>query len=325
MKLNTRQGAGNKSISFMRQNMLIVVLVVFIVLLTLTTDKFLTSGNILNILRQISVKGIIALGMTAILLTGGIDLSAGAIVAFVTVMTGFVVRAGAGGGIEHIILAVLVGILAGVAAGLVNGCVIALLNVPPFIATLGMTTVMRGVSLIATKGNVIGGFMDGFSFIGKGYLFGIPFPIYILLLCAVLAAFVLRYTRFGKNCYALGGNLHAARVSGINVKKNLIGTYAFAGLLYGIAGIVLCSRLACGNPSAATSYELDAISSAVIGGVSLNGGVGSIGGTMLGAILLGVITNGMDLLKIDAYWQEVVQGLIIIVAVVIDVIKNKKK
>jgi inositol transport system permease protein len=289
---------------------------------------FLKFRNIVNVLRQSSVIGIIALGVTFIIITGGIDLSSGSLVALIGCLSAMLAR-------DIYDLPVIIPIIAALALGLVaggiNGFLHAKFKIPPFIATLGMMVSARGLGYLITGGRPIDNLSETYQFIGQGSIFEfgqnffIPIPVIIFLVMALIAHFLLSRTRFGKNTYALGGNEQAAYICGVNVFKQKIFVYGFAGLLTSIAAIVLTSRVSAGQPSAGVMYELDAIASAVIGGTSLQGGIGAIGGTVVGTLIIGVMNNGLDLLGVSSYWQQILKGLIIIGAVVIDTMRNSGK
>jgi inositol transport system permease protein len=232
-----------------------------------------------------------------------------------------------------LIVPILAALLVGAACGWVNGALIAGFRIPPFIATLGMMTIARGFALIYSN-RPVSGLTDSFNYIGQGEIFkvmpvagqpdmGIPIPILILLAVAIAAHIMLNNTRFGRHIYAIGGNEQAARISGLNVGRIKIGVYTIAGLLAGLSGLVLTSRIGSGQAGLGVGYELDAIAAAVIGGVSLSGGIGTIWGTMVGALIIGVLNNGLDLLNVSAYWQTIVKGSIIVAAVIIDERKNR--
>lgn len=308
---------------FCKKNMILLVLIAFIIILSVASDTFLTSSNLLSILRQVSVKGIIGFGMMAVLITGGIDLGAAYTLALVTVTTAKVANLGADAGVGYVFLAILTGILTGAVVGIINGLIIAYLKIPAFVVTLGMSKIVNGIALTITNGRQIVGFSKAFDFLGKGYVLGLPFPVFIFIVLAVVSAYLFKYKKFGKHTYALGGNKNAARVSGINIGLSTLKVYIFEGLMVGIAGVIFCSRLSCGNATCGTGYELEAIAASVIGGVSLTGGIGNPIGVVIGTILLGVINNGLDMLKVSAYMQLVVMGAIIIIAVVVDNLKNK--
>jgi inositol transport system permease protein len=301
--------------------------------MTFLSEAFLTWRNLLNIVRQISVVGLIAIGVTMVIITGGIDLSSGSVLALAAVVATSLAQRLDWADIKFqgldvpIIVPVVAALAVGALCGLVNGSLIANFKIPPFIATLGMMTVARGFALIYSE-RPVSGLRDDYNFIGQGYIppgapFGIPVPIIILLVVAFAAHILLNNTRFGRHIYALGGNEQAARISGINIGRVKIGVYAIAGLLAGLAGLVLSSRIGSGQPGLGLGYELDAIASAVIGGTSLSGGIGTIWGTIVGALIIGVLNNGLDLLNVSAYWQTIVKGSIIVIAVIIDERKNR--
>lgn len=296
----------------------IFILLGMIVLLSILTPAFLQVRNLMNVVRQISLIAIIGMGVTMCIITTGIDLSSGSIVALVGV-----VSATFANDQFPLILSIVIGLAVGAAAGFINGSISALGGIPPFIATLGMMISARGLALILSDGKPVTNISSSFEFIGGGYILGIPVPIYIMLLCAVISHILLKHTRYGKYVYAIGGNQQAAIVSGINVKKYLILVYTFAGIMSAVSGIVLASRLSAGQPTAGVNYELDAIASAVIGGTSLAGGIGTIPGTIIGALIIGVLNNGLILLNVSPYVQQVLKGVIIVTAVLID--KRKKR
>jgi inositol transport system permease protein len=284
---------------------------------------------------QVAVIGIIAVGVTQVIITGGVDLSSGSVVGMTAMIaasfaqTSDYARAVYPGLTDlPVIFPVAVGLLVGLVAGLINGSLIAYTAIPPFIATLGMMVAARGVAKWYTRGQPVSMLQDDYAAIGSNVdIFGlsIPVPVIIFLLVAAIFHIALRYTRYGKFTYAIGANVQAARVSGINVGRHLIKVYAIAGLLSGLAGVVLSARAITGQASMGVSYELDAIAAAVIGGTSLAGGVGRITGTVIGTIILGVMTSGFTFLRIDAYYQEIVKGIIIVAAVIIDQYRQRRR
>lgn len=315
--------------AFIKQYAIIGILIIFVVVLTFATGgKFLQTQNLLNVVTQVAAIGIIAIGMTFVIITLGIDLSVGSILAVAAVVSTSLAQlpsATAKYPDLHlpVIVAVLAGIAVGALAGWTNGFLIATFKIAPFIATLGMMTAARGMALIYSNGRPISRLQPGFNWIGQGDLLFIPVPIWILAIVAVAAHIVLNFTRFGRHTYAIGGNEQAARVSGINLNRIKVGIFTLSGLLAGLAGIMLAARIGSGNPQLGTGIELDAIASAVIGGTSFNGGVGTIWGTIVGALIIGVINNGMDLLNISPFMQQVVKGTIIVLAIIIDERKNR--
>lgn len=292
---------------------LFIALALVCAVLSAATPNFLTIGNLLNVVRQISLNGILAVGVTYVLLTGGVDLSLGSLVA----LTGVVAACFAHPGTYPVIVPVLMGVLMGTACGAVNGLIITRGRVAPFIVTLGMMTVARGLALVISGGKPVSNLSRPFTQLG-GDVLGLPIPILILLAVASLSWLFLGRTRLGRYVYAVGGNEHAARASGLNVTAIKMFAYTVCGALAGLAGVVLAARITTGQPNAGVAYELDAIAAAVIGGTSLSGGTGGVGGTVLGALLMGVINNGLDLLNVSSYYQQVVKGLIIVGAVWLD-------
>ncbi len=296
----------------------IVIAFIFIcIILSILSPVFLTKINIINIVRQTSIYGIMAVGMTFVILTGGIDLSVGSLLAVSGVACAGMLKAGYGP-----FPAFIVTILVGTFFGLVNGFIINAGKITPFVVTLGMMSIARGLTMLYTKGYPISGFDEGFRKIGGGYFIGIPVPIIIFMVTVVLAWLILTQTRLGRYTYAIGGNEETVRLSGINAPffKTLI--YGISGLTAGISALILTSRLNSAETIAGTGYELDVIAAVVIGGTSLSGGRGAIWGTFIGALLIGVINNGMNLLGITAYFQLVVKGIIIIGAVLLDRLRD---
>jgi len=293
---------------------LVIALVVIGAALAIAKPVFLTVPNLINVVRQISINGILAVGVTYVLLTGGVDLSLGSLVA----LTGVVAAGFAHPGEYPVFVPVLLGVLAGTACGAVNGVVVTKGRVAPFIVTLGMMTVARGLALVISGGRPVSNLSAEFNWIGNG-----PVPIIILLVVALVSWIFLANLKLGRYLYAVGGNENAARASGINVDAVKVFAYTVCGSLAGLAGVVLASRITTGQPNAGFGYELDAIAAVVIGGTSLSGGVGGVGGTILGALLMGVINNGLDLLNVSSYYQQIVKGIIIVGAVWLDRRKEK--
>lgn len=276
---------------------------------------FRTLGNIENILQQISVNGILAIGMTLVIITAGIDLSVGSVLALSAVVATSFARANDQGQACHpLVVPLALGVLAGLVCGAVNGVLIAKRRLAPFIVTLGMMTVARGLALVYTQGRPEINLSAAYDAIGDG----LAGPAGIVLAAVLAGIFILHFTRFGRYVYAVGGNELAAKVSGVNTDRVLIGVYAIAGALAGVAGIVESSRVMSGAPSAGEGYELNAIAAVVIGGTSLSGGIGSMAGTVVGVLIIGVMNNGLDLLGVSSYWQQVVKGAIIVCAVLLD-------
>jgi inositol transport system permease protein len=276
---------------------------------------------------QVAVTGIIAVGVTQVIITGGIDLSSGSVLGMTAMIAASLAQRSDYARAVYpmltdlpVIVPVLAGVLAGLLAGLVNGALIAYTGIPPFIATLGMMVSARGVAKWYTHGQPVSGLQDGYAAIGSWI-----WPVFIFLLVALIFHIALRYTRYGKFTYAIGSNVQAARVSGIDVGRHLIAVYAIAGLLAGLAGVVQSARVITGQAGMGVMAELDAIAAAVIGGTSLSGGVGRITGTVLGTVILGVLTSGFTFLRLDAYYQEIIKGAVIIAAVVADQYRQRKR
>lgn len=312
------------------QNLLItygiyLVLVVLVVLFAvLKPQAFLSMDNLFNILRQVSVVGIAAAGMTCVMLTGGIDLSVGAVIGMVGVMTAWFIspEKGLGWGVP---LGLLAGVITGIAIGMANGFIITALKLPPMIATLGTMTSIRGAAYLLTGGKPIFGFPKGFELIGQGYLWVIPVPVIVMLITFFLTWIMLGKCRIGRYIYGVGGNEEASRLSGVDVHKIKYFVYAFSGLCCAIAGIVLLSRTNSGTPKAGTSYEMDIITAVVLGGVSISGGEGKITGVVAGVLIMGVLANGMIIVGLSDYVQRVVQGLVLIAAVAFDTYAKQMK
>lgn len=289
-----------------------VGLVVVTLVMILASDTFLTASNLSNIARQVSINAIIAVGMTCVILTGGIDLSVGPVMALSGTLTAGLMVAGVPPG-----LAIGVGLLVGVAFGIGNGLFVAYLHMPPIIVTLATMSIARGFGLMYTDGYPISGLPEWFAFFGRGSVFGMQVPILIMLLTYLAAYVLLQHTRIGRYIYAIGGNEEAVRLSGVRAARFKLLVYGISGLTAAIAGLVLTSRLMSGQPNAGVSFELDAIAAVVLGGASIAGGRGVIVGTLLGAMLLGVLNNGLNMLGVSPYVQSVIKGGIILLAIFI--------
>lgn len=283
--------------------------------LAIWEPPFRSLGNLENILQQISVNGILAVGMTLVIITAGIDLSVGSVLALSAVVATSFAKANDQGQAYHaLVVPLAMGLVTGLACGVVNGLLIAKRRLAPFIVTLGMMTVARGLALVYSQGRPEINLSSAYDAIGDG----LAGPGGIVMAAVLAGIFILHFTRFGRYVYAVGGNELAAKVSGVNTDRVLIGVYAIAGALAGVAGIVESSRVMSGAPSAGEGYELNAIAAVVIGGSSLNGGVGTMAGTIVGILIIGVMNNGLDLLGVSSYWQQVVKGAIIVCAVLLD-------
>ncbi len=308
----------------------LIALVILCVIIAVLSDKFLTMDNGWNVLRQISVNICISVGMTLIVLTAGIDLSVGSVLALCGAITAGLLKNGIKMPSADLFIgftllgALLAGIIAGPLLGLFNGFVITKFKVPPFVGTLAMLTIARGLTMLWTQGHPISNLGSSFAVIGTGWLLGIPVPVWIAGWVVLIAVFITRQTRLGRYIYAIGGNENAAILSGISINKVKLIVYSIAGALAAVGGIMVTSRLDSAQPNAGTGYELDAIAAVVIGGTSLSGGKGSIGGTVMGAVIIGVLNNGLVLLNVSPFWQQVVKGAVILIAVIIDKGGNKK-
>ncbi len=293
-------------------------LIALAIALTIATPHFLTSVNLASVARQTAVIDIMALGMTLVIITGGIDLSVGSTLALSGLFGTMAIKAGA-----PIPLAIGIGIGTGLLCGFLNGVLITRLRINPFIVTLGTLEAFRGLGLVISKGLPVHEIPDAFSFLGDGNLFGLPFSLWVLAVCAVLMHFVLENTKLGRYAFAIGSNQSAAYYAGVPIRFHLTAVYAIAGLLAGLAGMVEASRLMTGQPTAGQGYELQAIAAVVIGGGSLQGGEGSVLGTLIGAFIIGLLSNGSDLLGINPYWQQVTIGAVIVAAVAFDEFRKR--
>lgn len=295
---------------------MIIVLVLLVIIFSCLSDRFLMMNNIFNILRQTSIVGIISVGMTFVLLTGGIDLSVGSILGASAVGAALLMTAE---NPWHPVAACAVMLCFGVLMGFVNAFFITQLNVPPFIATLGMMTSVRGIAYVITGGLPVFGFNRSFTVLGQGYVFNIiPIPVIIMAIVFIIGIIFLGRTRLGRHIYGVGGNEEASRLSGVNVKKIKYLVYGVSGFTSALAGVVLLSRVNSGQPNAGQSYEMDVITGVVLGGVSMSGGQGRLAMVIIGTLIMGVLTNGMTMLTINEYVQQIVKGLVLIGAVALD-------
>lgn len=290
-----------------------MVLILICLLLSLLTPRFLTSENLINVVRQSSLNAIVAAGMTLVILTGGIDLSVGSLLAVTSVFSAGTLAAG-----STPLGAILAGIGIGLVFGIANGLIITVGDVAPFIVTLGTLTIARGVALVYTNGAPIMAMDNDFRFLGRGEFGPLPVPIVILIVVYAVVYFVLNRTTFGSYVYAIGGNQEAARLSGVRVRLVKAATYAISGLLAGLTGVILTGRLGSAQPNLGSGDELDAIAAVVLGGTSLAGGRGGIIGTLVGALIIGILSNGLNLLNVNAYYQPVAKGVVILIAILID-------
>ena len=308
----------------------VIALLLMVVVISLLSDTFLTSGNGLNILRQISVNLCLSIGMTLIILTGGIDLSVGAVLALSGAMAAGLLKNGIQLGPFDILVeftvfgAVLAAVAVGFSLGWFNGFVITRFKLPPFVATLGMFSIARGLTMLWTGGFPITGLGSGFGYIGTGIFFGIPMPVWITAVLVMVFVLVTKRTRFGRYIFAVGGNERAALLTGLRVNRIKLWVYALGGAMAGVAGLIVTARLDSAQPNAGLGYELDSIAAVVIGGTSLSGGRGSIMGTVMGCLIIGVLNNGLFLLDVSPFWQQVVKGFVILAAVAVDKLNDNR-
>ena len=297
-----------------------VIFIALVIVLTILKPSFIQPSNLVNILKQASINGILSFGMMFVIIAGGFDMSVGSTVAFAGIVAALL-----GQGQFPLIVPLVVAMLAGLAVGIVNGVGVAVGDLPPFIMTLGSMTAVRGLALLTSNGKPITGISPEYRAVAAKSFLGIPMLAIFLVIVILICSFVLSKTVYGRRVYACGGNLQAARVSGINTTLIRISTFAIAGLLAGLSGFLMTSRVTIGQPTAAESYEMDAITACVVGGVSMSGGVGKPWGVVIGCLLITVITNGLDILGVSSHWQRIVKGLIIVLAVLIDVNGKRKK
>ncbi|MBQ4610458.1 MAG: ABC transporter permease [Clostridia bacterium] len=298
---------------------IIIFVLVFVGMSLLAPDTFLTTKNITNVLRQGAVYAIMAVGMSYAIMIGGIDLSQGSVLAVVAVTVAMIMKEGEG----SVMLAVLAGLGIGAAIGLLNGVLIGYLDVPAFIATLGTMYGMRGMALILTNAAPIGANYEPFRVLGTGYFLGIPIPVYLVAAVAIVGQFILTKTATGRYILAVGSNAEASRLSGINVRKTKVIAHVLSGVAVAIAAIMYVSRLGAAQPTAGDGYELEAVCATVIGGTSILGGEGSIVGSAIGAIIVMILRNGMVLLGVSTYWQQLIIGLVLVIAVILDIFRKK--
>jgi ribose transport system permease protein len=313
---------------FLRENLGILIGLLVMCLILVIYDGFrgrsvfLTTNNIMNVLRQVATNLYIACAMTMIIILGGIDLSVGSIVGLSGCVTGGLIAYAQ----WPMPLAVLMGILIGLASGAFNGLWISKTTIPPFIVTLAMMNIARGIGYVYTGGQPIRIMSDSFNFIGSGYVFDVvPMPVIYLVIIVGVSSFIMTRSKLGRHIYAVGGNPMAARFSGIKTGRVQFFAYVFSGAMSGIAGVVLAARMFSGQPTAGQAFEMDAIAAVVLGGTSMSGGVGKIGGTVIGALIIGVLNNGLNLLNINSFWQYIVKGVVILIAVYVDFLKKGRK
>ncbi|MFS9135413.1 ABC transporter permease subunit [Streptococcus mitis] len=311
------------TMKYMSELTTVIALIILMAVITIINSNFLTANNLLNLLLQVTSNALIAFGMTFVILTGGIDLSVGSILALSSALTAGLLGSG-----MPVILAILISLILGCILGMMNGLLISYGKLAPFIVTLATMTIFRGATLVYTNGNPITkGLSDTFlfQFLGQGYIVGIPFPVIIMFIVFIVLYVLLHKTAFGKSVYAIGGNEKAAYISGVKLNKVKIIIYSISGIMASISGLIITSRLSSAQPTAGASYEMDAIAAVVLGGTSLSGGKGRILGTLIGALIIGVLNNGLNIIGVSAFWQQVVKGVVILIAVLIDRFKVVKQ
>ncbi|MFG6333019.1 MAG: ribose ABC transporter permease [Lachnospiraceae bacterium] len=314
----------NGVVKYFKDNIGIIIallaMCVFLVIFPTTRSTFLTPKNVFNILRQNASNLFLATGMTMVIILGGIELSVGSVIA----LSGVV----AAGCVVNFGLPEIVGFLAaigvGALVGMFNGFVICKTDIPPFIVTLASMNITKGIALVLTGGSPIRCMTDAFKFPGAGYVGPFPTPVILMIIVFIIAAMIVNRTQLGRHIYAVGGNAQAAKFSGINVQKVKFIVYTYTGIMSGIAGVVVASRLYSGQPRAGEGAEMDAIAAVVVGGTSMSGGSGRLGGTLIGVLIIGVLNNGLNLMGVDSNWQYIVKGFVILLAVYVDFIRNKK-
>jgi ribose/xylose/arabinose/galactoside ABC-type transport system permease subunit len=308
---------------FIRKTAIIWVLLLLIIGMAFFSPMFVSPTNLLLVVKQSTITGILGIGMTIVIITGGIDLSVGSLLALSSVCSAMF------GGLAAqnlpIIVAIMVGIFSGLVFGFINGSVISFLNFPPFIMTLASSMISRGIAKILCNAKPVLGISDSFKNLANGFFFGIPNLVVFFIIVFIIGAILLNKTVLGSRFFAIGGNEVGARLSGVNTKWIKLTAYAFCGILAGFCGVLMTSRISSGSSITGEGYELNAIAAAVIGGTSMSGGVGTIWGTVVGALIIGVIQNGLDIMNVSAFYQNIIQGLIIIAAVLLDLNSKHKK
>ncbi len=306
----------------------LLVMCLFLVVFPTTSKTFMTTKNIFNILRQNASNLFLATGMTMVIILGGIDLSVGAVIALSGCVAAGITTAMGGDTAQAQALAAILGFLACIAVGgvvgLFNGLFISKTAIPPFIVTLASMNITNGIALVYTNGAPIRCMTDAFKWPGAGYVGPVPVPVILMLIVFIIAVLIVNRTQLGRHIYAVGGNAQAAKFSGINVTKVKFIVYTYTGIMAGIAGMVVASRLYSGQPTAGDGAEMDAIAAVVVGGTSMSGGSGRLGGTLIGVLIIGVLNNGLNLLGVDSNWQYIVKGLVILLAVYVDFLRNRK-
>ena len=324
-KKNSAAAPRNAFMTFVFENMgILAALIVLCLILGIfpgTSEYFVTVKNLFNVLRQISTNLLLACGMTMVIILGGIDLSVGSVIALSGVLA-------AGGVVRYnlpIVPAMFLGVLIGIVFGLFNGFVISKTTIPPFIVTLATMNIARGLAGVYTGGSPVRVVTKEWQWIGAGYAFGVPVPVIIMIIVFIISLLIINRTKMGRYIYAVGGNNLAATYSGINVSTVKFFVYTYSGIMAGLAGIILASRMYSGQPTAGEGAEMDAIAAVVVGGTSMAGGSGKLGGTLIGALIIGILNNGLNLMNVNSFWQTVVKGIVILLAVTIDFFRNRKK
>ena len=312
----------NKVLNTIKSQAIWVVLVALVIVFTIANPRFISPNNLLTLLRQVSMYGIASIGMTFVILLGDIDLSTGTIISFVNIICAYMmVNMGI-----HPVLAILVSLVAATLIGVLNGFMVSTVGIPAIIATYATQTAFYGLALIICGGMPISGFSKGFAVIGQGYVGIVPIPVIIMAICFAIGSFILNKTYFGRYFYAVGGNVEAAKLSGIRVSRIKYLVFAISGFFAGLAGIVMLSRTASGNASSgADGFEFEVITCVVLGGVSVTGGVGRMSGVVAGTFIIGALKNGMVLMNVNSYVQKIVMGVVLALAVGFDCIQNKKR
>jgi ribose transport system permease protein len=316
-----RSSALSKPAESLRRISVLGILLLICVVFALGSSEFLTASNLLNVALQTSIIAIVAIGMSFVIFTAGIDLSVGSMMALAgAIAAGMAVRQG-----FDTYISITIGLGIGLILGAVNGLMIVKGGIPPFVATLSMLAIARGLTLVYTEGRPIAGLDEQFIFWGTGQVWGIPLPVIIMAVIAVVAHIITRYTPFGLHVYSTGGNEETTRLAGVSPDRIKLAVYMISGFLAALGGILLTARLWSAQPNAAVGWELDAIAAPVLGGTSLFGGVGSIGGTVIGAFIIGVLSNGLNLMGVPSYYQQVIKGLVFILAVTVDLINKRRR
>lgn len=310
-----------RTLRIIKKYAIVGVLLVIVAFFTIVTDSFLTTGNLLNVARQVAMLGISAVGMTFVILTSGIDLSVGALMGITNIVCSMLmVNAGI-----PMVPAVIITLLISALVGLINGLLVAYVRVPALITTLSMMTILRGLSFVLCDGMPVWGLPESFKKLGQGYVGAIPIPVIIMVIVFILGWVFLNRTKTGRYVYGLGGNKEAVRLSGVNTLRNETLVYVLSSVLTGMAGVIMLSRINTGQPKIGTGYEMDVITAVVLGGVSIMGGEGSIIGVFVGVLIAGVLSNGMILIDVSEYYQQITKGLVLLVAVVFDTLAKRRQ